>query len=59
MTAADGRSVWLHDIVSVESEGDSPRVLRGYMIDITERKRTEEALHDLSGRLIGAQENGR
>ncbi len=59
ITAANGRSVWLHDILSVESEGDSPRVLRGYMIDITERKRTEEALRDLSGGLIRAQENGR
>src|SRR5207237_192353 len=39
----DGRVVWLHDIVTVHPEPDGTRRLRGIMIDITERKRTEQA----------------
>ncbi len=42
MIAADGQSVWLHDFVSVERVEGEPRTLRGYMIDITERKREHE-----------------
>lgn len=41
MLAADGRAVWLYDIVNVVRDGDKPQVLRGFMIDITERKRVE------------------
>jgi len=41
MIAADGNVVWLHDIVSVISESGVPVTLRGFMIDITERKRAE------------------
>jgi PAS domain S-box-containing protein len=41
MLAADGRAVWLYDIVNVVRGGDKPQVLRGFMIDITERKRVE------------------
>ncbi len=42
MTAADGRAVWLHDIVSVVQGPDGKKSLRGFMIDITERKQAEE-----------------
>jgi PAS domain S-box-containing protein len=42
MIAADGRTVWLRDIVTVVVEDDQPVKLRGLMVDITERKRTEE-----------------
>ncbi len=45
MLAADGEIVWMHDIVSVIAQperGESAAVLRGFMIDITERKRAEE-----------------
>jgi PAS domain S-box-containing protein len=59
MIALDGRIVWIHDLVSVIREGGKPVTLRGFMIDITERKRSEEALRDLSGRLITAQEEER
>ena len=59
MTARDGRVVWLQDMVSVIREGGSPTTVRGFLIDITERKRTEEALVSLSGRLINAQEDER
>ena len=59
MTAADGRSVWLHDIVNVVRQDGAPVILRGFLIDITERKQVEESLQDLSARLITAQEEER
>ncbi|MDI9637109.1 PAS domain S-box protein [Geitlerinema splendidum] len=43
MVAADGRIVWLYDVVNVVRQGDRPQLLRGIMIDITQRKRHEEA----------------
>jgi PAS domain S-box-containing protein len=59
MLAADGRTVWLQDIINVIRLGGRPVTLRGFLIDITERKRMEEALVTLSGRLINAQEEER
>lgn len=44
MIAADGRVVWLRDIVTVVPRAAGPPAVRGFMIDITERKRIEEAL---------------
>jgi two-component system, cell cycle sensor histidine kinase and response regulator CckA len=44
MVAADGRVVWLRDVVSATAEGSGPAKLRGIMVDITERKRAEETL---------------
>lgn len=44
MIAADGRTVWLRDIVSVVVEGDVAVKLRGIMVDVTQRRRTEETL---------------
>ena len=46
MVAADGHIVWLHDVVTVVVENDRPVRLRGVMLDITERKRAEEALRE-------------
>ncbi|WWL46253.1 PAS domain S-box protein [Pseudomonas parakoreensis] len=40
---ADGRCLWVRDIVSLIEHGHEP-VMRGLMIDISETKRTEEAL---------------
>ncbi|MBT2297068.1 bifunctional diguanylate cyclase/phosphodiesterase [Pseudomonas fluorescens] len=40
---ADGRCLWVRDIVSLIQHGHEP-VMRGLMIDISEAKRTEEAL---------------
>ncbi len=48
MIAADGRSVWLRDIVTVTVENDRPVKLQGVMVDITERKRAEEEIKELS-----------
>ena len=59
MIAADGRSVWLQDIVNVVRQDGAPVALRGFMIDITERKQAEESLRGLSARLITAQEEER
>lgn len=44
MMAADGRVVWLHDLVTVVLENGRPSKLRGFMADITQFKRGEEAL---------------
>ncbi len=44
MLSSNGETVWLQDIVNVIRENGRPSTLRGFMIDITERKRTEEAL---------------
>jgi two-component system, cell cycle sensor histidine kinase and response regulator CckA len=41
MIAADGRTVWLRDIVTVQSAPDRPERLVGIMLDITEQKRVE------------------
>ncbi len=41
--AADGRSVWVRDIVSLIDQGNET-IMRGLMIDISETKKTEEAL---------------
>lgn len=48
MIAADGRVVWLHDIVSVKSEPGGVLCLRGIMVDITRRKQAEEDLRTQS-----------
>lgn len=42
MIAADGRTVWLRDIVSMVVENQQASKLCGIMIDITERKLAEE-----------------
>jgi len=46
MLSNDGRIVWLHDKVSVVSSNGSPKILRGFMFDITERKLLEEELRE-------------
>jgi PAS domain S-box-containing protein len=42
--ARDGRTVWLHDIVTVVAEQGEPRWLRGIMVDITHEKLNEAKL---------------
>ncbi len=51
MVAADGRTVWLRDIVTVLVENDKPVLLRGIMVDITEKKKTQTALEDSEKKL--------
>jgi PAS domain S-box-containing protein len=42
MISADGRVVWLQDVITVVEEDGVPARLLGVMVDITERKETEE-----------------
>ncbi|MFY4727744.1 PAS domain S-box protein, partial [Nitrospira sp. BLG_2] len=46
MVAADGRTIWIRDLVSVLVENGRATKLRGIMEDITERKRIEDSLRD-------------
>ena len=46
MIAADGRTVWLNDVVNVATENGTPQVLRGFLKDITELKQAEVALQE-------------
>jgi PAS domain S-box-containing protein len=59
MIAKDNKIVWIHDLVSVVRENSKPVTIRGFMIDVTERKQSEDTLRHLSGRLITAQEEER
>ena len=47
MIAADGRIVWIHDMVNVTRPDGEPAVLYGFMIDVTERKRADEEMRQL------------
>jgi PAS domain S-box-containing protein len=49
MIAADGRVVWVRDLVTIVVQGDRAAGLRGVMVDITERKRAEQERHDHLG----------
>lgn len=51
MLAADGRVVWLRDICSVVLRGQKRVSLRGAMLDVTERRRTDAALRVVGERL--------
>lgn len=44
MIAKDGRVIWFRDIVSVIQEKGKPGVIRGIMVDISERKKGEDLL---------------
>ncbi len=46
MLAADGSIVWFYDSVTVETNQGVPVIARSIMVDITDRKRAEEALKD-------------
>jgi PAS domain S-box-containing protein len=59
MWAGDGRLVWIQNLISLGAESEGATKLHGFMIDVSERKRAEEALKDLGGRLIAAQEEER
>lgn len=57
--AADGRVVWLRDIITVEMSDGQPACCRGVMVDITERRAAESdrtllqtALHQMPGGVV-------
>jgi diguanylate cyclase (GGDEF)-like protein/PAS domain S-box-containing protein len=45
MIAADGRVVWIHDAVQVDAVSGTAARLRGVMMDVTERKASEQRIH--------------
>jgi PAS domain S-box-containing protein len=47
MIAADGRVVWLHDLVTVVVENGRASRLRGVMTDVTERRRAQQVRQEL------------
>ncbi|MDP5337331.1 MAG: PAS domain S-box protein, partial [Nodularia sp. (in: cyanobacteria)] len=57
MLAADGRIVWLREIVNVSTESGTSGMLRGFMFDITDLKLVEETLR-LRERALAATSNG-
>lgn len=57
MLAADGRVVWLRDIVNVVQVDGNPIMLRGFMFDITDLKQVEETLR-LREKALAACSNG-
>jgi PAS domain S-box-containing protein len=57
MLAADGRVVWLRNIVSVVHQAGTPSMLRGFMFDITDLKLLQETLR-LRERALAATSNG-
>src|SRR5204862_6873356 len=59
LIAKDGRAVWLHSLVTVLHEDGEPTTVRGFSIDVSESRKNEATLRDLSGRLINAQEEER
>ncbi|MBC5795856.1 PAS domain S-box protein [Sphaerospermopsis sp. LEGE 00249] len=50
MLAADGRVVWLYDIVNVVRSKDGAKQIHGFMIDITERKQAEQEREQILAR---------
>ena len=48
MIAADGRVVWVHDVITVACEAGLPKTVRGVLVDITKRKQAEQALQTLA-----------
>jgi len=57
MISADGRVVWLRDIVTVNRTDDERPHLRGVMVDITERKLAEDELKKSEERYRDLVEN--
>ncbi len=54
LVAANGATVWVHDLVTVPSEGRQPAAIRGVMIDITSRKYAEDEALRLRDQLTRA-----
>lgn len=57
MLDRDGKVVWLYDIVNVVQGQDGPHVLRGFMIDITDRKQAEQEREQLLAREQASRES--
>src|SRR5262249_27855570 len=55
LIAADGRVVWIRDLVSVNKTDDGQIWLYGAMVDVTEEKQTEQALRESEARYRQAE----
>ena len=51
MVTASGDSVWVQDVVAVDRVDGTPSVIRGFLIDISERKRAEAIARASEARL--------
>jgi signal transduction histidine kinase len=51
------RVVWLYDIVNVVRGENGPQLLRGFMIDITDRKQAEQEREQLLAREQASRES--
>jgi PAS domain S-box-containing protein len=58
MLSKDGNVRWIHSRGKVEPVNEA-RVIRGAIVDITKLKIAEQAIHELSGKLMNAQEKER
>ena len=52
MITANGQSVWVHDVVAVDRVDGAPAVIRGFLIDVSERKRAEAIARASEARLL-------
>jgi len=59
MLTADGRTVWLRNIVSVIAPNGVATEVMGVSVDITDRKRAEDARDEFARALWNAQDNER
>lgn len=50
MIAANGDIIWIRDLVTVVLENDEPVYLRGIMMDITARKKSEQIIREAEAR---------
>ena len=46
MLTKEGQVIWLHDVVSVTTKDDGKKILAGFLVDITDRKKAQKALED-------------
>ncbi|MBM42698.1 MAG: hypothetical protein CL483_12320 [Acidobacteria bacterium] len=51
MVGAHGEVLWLHDVVAVERVDGEPAIIRGFLIDVTARKRAEDTARASEARL--------
>ncbi|MBC7932299.1 MAG: PAS domain S-box protein [Rubrivivax sp.] len=57
LMASDGRVVWVRDTANIKVEDDQAVCLRGTMFDITERRRSEDALRASEERFHAFMDN--
>ena len=51
MIAASGQTIWVHDIVVVDRADGAPTVIRGFFIDVSQRRRAEATARASEARL--------